>query len=93
MPVLYVEADGVSVKTQLEPTHRTGCERKCASVYEGWDWLAGPTPGHPRPHYRLRKKQVYCHGFARADAKAPPPSVPFWEAVDLTLWRWHAPTM
>jgi len=87
VPLLYVEANGVWVKTQREPTHRTGCELKCASVYEGWDWLAGPTPGHPRPHYRLRKKQVYCHGFARADAKAPPPSVPFWEAVDLALAR------
>ncbi len=28
---------------------------------------------------------MYCHGFARADAAAPPPSVPFWEAVTLAL--------
>lgn len=48
-------------------------------------WLAGPTPGHPRDHYALVAKQVYCHGFARADAKAPPPSVPFWQAVGLAL--------
>jgi hypothetical protein len=96
VPALYVEADGVWVKTQREPTHRTGYEVKCASMYEGWQWLAGPTVGHPRAHYRLRKKQVYCHGFARADAQAPPPAVPFWEAVDLALartyWRWRAPT-
>ena len=89
VPVLYLEAAGVWVKTQREPPHRTGYERKCASVSEGWEQLAGPTAGHPRPHYRLRKKQVYCHGFARADAKAPPPSVPFWEAIDLALARMY----
>jgi hypothetical protein len=84
VPVLYLEADGVWVKTQREPAHRHGYELKCASMYEGWAWRAGPTPGHPRPHYRLRGKRVYCHGFARADAEAP---VPFWEAVDLALSR------
>jgi hypothetical protein len=84
VPVLYLEADGVWVKTQREPAHATGLELKCASIYEGWEWLAGPTPGHPRDHYRLREKQVYCHGFARADAKAPQP---FWDVADLTLAR------
>jgi hypothetical protein len=84
VPVLYLEADGVWVKTQREPAHASGLELKCASMYEGWEWRAAPTPGHPRAHYRLREKQVYCHGFARADAKAP---VPFWEAVDLALAR------
>ena len=84
VPVLYVEADGVWVKTQREPAHLTGLELKCASSYEGWEWIAGPTLGHPRAHYRLREKQVYCHGFARADAKAPQP---FWDVVDLALAR------
>jgi Uncharacterised protein family (UPF0236) len=84
VPVLYVEADGVWVKTQREPAHAAGLELKCASAYEGWAPRAGPTAGHPRPHYRLRAKQVYCHGFARADARAP---VPFWEGVDLALAR------
>lgn len=32
VPVLYVEADGVWVKTQREPDHRTGYELKCASM-------------------------------------------------------------
>jgi hypothetical protein len=84
VPVLYVEADGVWVKTQREPAHAAGLELKCASVYEGWRWQAGPTPGHPRDHYRLVDKQVYCHGFARADARAPQP---FWDLVDLALAR------
>jgi hypothetical protein len=84
VPVLYLEADGVWVKTQREPTHRTGYELKCASMYEGWEWLAGPTPGHPRPHYRLQEKQVYCHGHMRADARAP---IPFWDGVSLALSR------
>lgn len=48
VPVLYLEADGVWVKTQREPAHPTGYELKCASLYEGWDWIGGPTPGHPR---------------------------------------------
>jgi hypothetical protein len=84
VPVLYLEADGVWVKTQREPAHRTGVELKCASMYEGWRWRAGPTPGHPRPHYRLVAKRVYCHGHAQADARAP---VPFWEAASLALSR------
>ena len=84
VPVLYVEADGVWVKTQREPAYRTGYELKCASAYEGWQWLGGPTPGHPRSHYRLLEKWVYCHGFARADAQAPRP---FWDLVDLHLAR------
>ena len=88
--VLYGEADGVWVKTQREPAHRDGYELKTASFYEGWQWLAGPTPGHPRDHYRLVAKQVYVHGFERADAKAPPPSVPFWEAVSLALAATYA---
>ncbi len=50
VPVLSVEADGVWVKTQREPEHRAGYELKTASMYEGWEWLAGPTPGHPRDH-------------------------------------------
>jgi hypothetical protein len=32
---LYVEADGVHVKTQREPAHRGGYELKCASAVEG----------------------------------------------------------
>ncbi len=84
VPVLYLEADGVWVKTQREPTHRTGYELKCASAYEGWEWLAGPTPGHPRPQYRLQEKQVYCHAHTRADARAP---LPFWDGVSLALSR------
>jgi hypothetical protein len=55
---LYVEADGVHVKTQREPAHRGGYELKCASAYEGWKQVATPTPGHPRPHYALVAKQV-----------------------------------
>lgn len=82
VPVRYLEADGVWVKTQREPAHRTGYELKCASMYEGWRWRAGPTAGHPRPHYRLQGKRVYCHGHAQADARAP---IPFWEAVSLAL--------
>jgi hypothetical protein len=81
--VLYAEADGVWVKTQREPTHRHGCELKCASTYEGWAPLAGPTPGHPRPHYRLREKQVYCHAFDHTGAQA----LPFWDGVSLALAR------
>ena len=46
VPVRYLEADAVWGKTQREPTHRTGYELKCASMYEGWQWRAGPTPGH-----------------------------------------------
>ena len=82
VPVLYLEADGVWVKTQREPAHRTGYELKCASMYEGWRRQAGPTAGHPRPHYRLGAKRVYCHGHAQAAARAP---IPFWEAVSLAL--------
>ena len=84
VPVLYLEADGVWVKTQREPAHPTGYELKCASMYEGWESLAGPTPGHPRPHYRLQEKRVYCHAHVRADARGP---IPFWEAVGLALSR------
>ena len=46
---LYVEADGVWVKTQREPAHATGYELKCASAYEDWERVGEPTPGHPRP--------------------------------------------
>ena len=81
--VLYAEADGVWVKTQREPTHRHGCELKGASTYEGWDPLAGPTPGHPRPHFRLREKQVYCHAFDHTG----PQALPFWDGVSLALSR------
>jgi hypothetical protein len=81
--VLYAEADGVWVKTQREPTHRHGCELKCASTYEGWDPLAGPTPGHPRPHFRLRAKRVYCHAFDHTG----PQALPFWDGVSLALSR------
>jgi hypothetical protein len=77
---LYVEADGVHVKTQREPAHRGGYELKCASAYEGWARLAGPTPGHPRPHYALVAKQVYCHAHAGG-------AIPFWEGVSLALHR------
>lgn len=84
VPALYVEADGVWVKTQREPAHTSGYELKCASAYEGWDCVADPTPGHPRAHYRLREKQVYCHGHTRADARAP---LPFWDGVSLALSR------
>jgi Uncharacterised protein family (UPF0236) len=77
---LYVEADGVWVPTQREPAHRTGYELKCASAYEGWAPLAGPTPGHPRPHYALVAKQVYCHAHA-------PAAVPFWAGASLALHR------
>jgi hypothetical protein len=80
---LYVEADGVHVKTQREPTHRGGYELKCASAYEGWAHLAGPTPGHPRPHFALVAKQVYCH----AHATSGPETVPFWEGASLALHR------
>ena len=77
---LYVEADGVHVKTQREPAHRGGYELKCASIYEGWERLAGPTPGHLRPHYALDAKQVYCHLHASDD-------VPFWEGASLAVHR------
>jgi Uncharacterised protein family (UPF0236) len=77
---LYVEADGVWVKTQREPAHRSGYELKCASAYEGWAPLAGPTAGHPRPHYALVAKQVYCHQHAAAVA-------PFWAGASLALHR------
>jgi hypothetical protein len=77
---LYVEADGVHVKTQREPAHRGGYELKCASAYEGWERVADPTPGHPRPHYGLVAKQVYCHLHASD-------TVPFWEGASLALHR------
>lgn len=77
---LYVEADGVHVKTQREPAHRGGYELKCASAYEGWERVAAPTPGHPRPHYALDAKQVYCHTH-------PPETVSFWEGTSLALHR------
>jgi hypothetical protein len=80
---LYVEADGVHVKTQREPAHRGGYELKCASAYEGWERLAEPTPGHPRPHYALVAKQVYCH----AHATRGPDAIPFWEGASLALHR------
>ncbi len=75
---LYVEADGVWVKTQREPAHRTGYEIKCASAYEGWERVGEPTPGHPRPHFGLVAKQVYCHLHARE-------TLPFWEGASLAL--------
>ncbi len=78
--VLYVEADSVHVKTQRAPEHRTGYELKCASVYEGWEQVGRATPGHPRPHYRLVHKQVYCHGH-------PTDAVPFWEGASAALAR------
>jgi hypothetical protein len=77
---LYVEADGVWVKTQREPAHPTGYELKCASAYEGWERVGEPTPGHPRPHHRLVEKQVYCHAFDRE-------ALPFWEGASLALHR------
>lgn len=77
---LYVEADGVWVKTQREPAHRTGYEVKCASAYEGWERVGEPTPGHPRPHFGLVAKQVYCHLHARD-------TLPFWEGASLALHR------
>lgn len=77
---LYVEADGVWGKTQSEPAHPTGYERKCASAYEGWQELAGPTRGHPRPHQRLVERQLYCHAHARE-------TLPFWEGASLALHR------
>lgn len=80
---LYVEADGVHVKTQREPAHRGGYELKCASAYEGWEHVAGPTPGHPRGHYALAAKQVYCH----AHASGGPGALPFWEGASLALHR------
>ena len=49
VPVLYLEADGVWVKTQREPAHRTGYELKCASMYEGWRVAGGPHAGPPAP--------------------------------------------
>ena len=49
VPVLYLEADGVWVKTQREPAHRTGYELKCASMYEGWRVAGGPDAGPPAP--------------------------------------------
>jgi Uncharacterised protein family (UPF0236) len=75
---LYVEADGVHVKTQREPAHRGGYELKCASAYEGWRRCGAPTPGHPRAHFRLEEKRVYCHLHARE-------AVPFWEGASLAL--------
>jgi hypothetical protein len=77
---LYVEADGVHVKTQRDPAHPDGYELKCASAYEGWERCGGPTPGHPRPHYALVAKQVYCHLHARE-------TLPFWEGASLALHR------
>lgn len=75
---LYVEADGVHVKTQRAPDHHGGYELKCASAYEGWQRCGAPTPGHPRPHYTLVEKRVYCHLHARE-------TVPFWEGASLAL--------
>ncbi len=37
-----------------------------------------PTPGHPRPHFGLVAKQVYCHLHARE-------TLPFWEGASLAL--------
>jgi Uncharacterised protein family (UPF0236) len=79
-PVLFAEADGVWVPTQREPAHRHGYELKCASAYEGWREAGRPTPGHPRPHYRLVAKQVYCHAHDQD-------VVPFWEGAGLHLAR------
>jgi hypothetical protein len=77
-PVLYTEADGVWVPTQREPAHQHGVELKCASAYEGWERIGPATAGHPRPHYRLVEKQVYCHAH---DQEA----LPFWEGASLHL--------
>src|SRR5438105_4979939 len=57
VPALYVEADGVWVKTQGEPEHRRGYELKCASAYEDWAEQAAPTPGCPRARDRLVEKR------------------------------------
>jgi hypothetical protein len=77
-PVLYTEADGVWVPTQREPAQRHGVELKCASAYEGWEEVGHATTGHPRPHYRLVEKQVYCHAHDQA-------ALPFWEGASLHL--------
>lgn len=86
---LYVEADGVHVKTQREPAHTGGYELKCASAYEGWERLADPTPGHPRPHYARIAKQVYCHAHPTHSTGATGGSgaIPFWEGASLALHR------
>jgi hypothetical protein len=81
--VLYAEADGVWVPTQREPDHPTGIELKCASAYEGWQQTGHATAGHPRPHYRLVEKQVYCH----AHDHTGPAALPFWEGASLHLAR------
>ena len=78
---LYVEADGVRVKTQREPAHRTGYEVKCASAYEGWAPVASPTPGHPRPHSAPGRQAGL---LPRRTRRA---TVPFWEGASLALHR------
>ena len=100
VPVLFAEADGVWVRTQREPAHERGCELKCelkrASAYEGSQRQAGPTPGHPRPHYRLVAKRVSCHAFDHRDAaghadRGGPQALPFWDGGSLALARTSDP--
>ena len=75
VPVLYVEADGVSVRLQREGKQKR-CELKNAIAYEGWERLP-----QRDERYRTVNKVVYCHG---GDSQRY--GVPFWEGASLA---WH----
>ena len=68
---LYMEADGVYVRSQRQP--ETHLELRSAIAYEGWERL-----NSQREAYRLRGKRVYCHAGKR---------LPFWEAASLAWAR------
>jgi len=68
VPVLYTEADGVSVRLQREGKQKR-CELKNAIAYEGWERLP-----QRDERYRTVNKVVYCHGG----------DIPFWEGASLT---------
>lgn len=73
---LMVEADGVFVRLQREPSKHM--EIKCGIAYEGWERL-----GDEREAYRLQGKRVYVHG-----AKG----LTFWEGAGLAwshYWDWR----
>ncbi len=101
VPVLYLEADGVWVKTQREPAHRTGCELKCATSApvamkdgSGWPVPRQDLPGPTTVCRRSRCTAMGRHGQARAGtgrhgqarADARAP-IPFWDGVSLALSR------
>ncbi len=76
---LYVEADGVWVKTQREPAHRTGAARSgVRQRLRGLGAGGGAHPGAPAPALRPG-------GQAGVLPPARAETLPFWEGASLAL--------